>query len=58
MNPAAAAETLTSKQVLQKILDTARESVIVVDTDLRVARSNSAASEAFGRDGIDGRRLS
>lgn len=58
MNPAAATETLTSRQVLQKILDTAREAVIVVDHDLRVARSNAAAAEAFGREGVDGRRLS
>jgi two-component system, OmpR family, phosphate regulon sensor histidine kinase PhoR len=58
MDPAAAADTLNSKQVLRKIFDAAREAVIVVDADLRVAHANVAAAEAFGRDGIHGLRLS
>jgi|SRR5436190_3405267 len=50
----------TSTDILQKILDTAREAVIVVDADLRVARTNIPAAVAFGRDGLDieNRRLS
>ncbi len=51
-------EILTSRQVLQKILDTAREAVIVVDANLRVAEANSASDEAFGHESIYGRRLS
>ena len=54
------AETLASTQVLQKILDTTREGVIVVDADMRVAHCNVPAAVAFGRDDIDieTRRLS
>ncbi len=54
------AETPTSNQVLQKILDTARECVIVVDANMRVAHCNVPAAVAFGRDDLDleERRLS
>ncbi len=52
------AET-TSYNILQKILDTARECVLVVDTDLRVRHGNAAATAAFGRGlGIENKRLS
>jgi len=49
-----------SRTVLQKILDTTREAVIVTDADLRIAHSNMPAAVAFGRDNleIEGRRLS
>lgn len=48
------------KDILQKLIDTAREAVIVVDPDLRIAQTNVAAGVAFDRDGhgIEGRRLS
>ena len=53
-------ETPTSTQILQKILDTTREGVIVVDANMRVAQCNVPAAVAFGRDDIDieTRRLS
>ena len=47
------AETPTSNQILQKILDTTRECVLVVDRDMRIANRNVPAAVAFGRDGID-----
>lgn len=47
-------------QMLQKILDTTRECVLVVDGDMRVASCNVPAAVTFGREGIDieGKRLS
>lgn len=39
--------------VLQKILDCTRESVIVVDSDLRVSGSNVPAGVTFGREGLE-----
>ena len=39
--------------ILQKILDTTREAVIVVDADMRIARANVPAEVAFGRDAFD-----
>ena len=52
--------TPTSNQILQKILDTARECVIVVDANMRIAQCNVPAAVAFGRDSLDleTRRLS
>lgn len=47
------AETPTSNKILQKILDTTRECVFIVDGDLRVAHFNVPAAVAFGRDGLD-----
>ncbi len=62
MNAAAAelVETPTSTQILQKILDTTREGVIVVDANMRVSQCNVPAAVAFGRDDLDieTRRLS
>ena len=46
-------DTPTSSQILQKILDTARECVLVVDRDMRIANCNVPAAVAFGRDGLD-----
>ena len=46
-------ETPTSNQILQKILDTTREGVIVVDTSMRIAHCNVPAAVAFARDGLD-----
>lgn len=43
----------TSNKILQRILDTARECVLVIDDDLRVAYCNVPAAVAFGRDGLD-----
>lgn len=47
------AETPTSNHVLQKILDTACECVLVVDRDMRIANCNVPAAVAFGREGLD-----
>lgn len=63
ITPAAGVELTgspASRSILQKILDSAREGVIVVDSDLRIAHSNVPAAVAFGRDSLDieGRRLS
>ncbi len=62
MNSAVAepAKTLVSSQILQKILDTTRECVLVVDRDMRIAHCNVPAAVAFGREGLDieQRRLS
>ena len=54
------AETPTSNQILQKILDTTREGVIVVDASMRIAHCNVPAAVAFGRESLDleTRRLS
>lgn len=54
------AETSTSTQILQKILDTTREGVLVVDANMCVAQCNVPAAVAFGRDDLDieTRRLS
>lgn len=49
-----------SGRILQKILDTTRECVLLVDGDLRIANCNVPAAVAFGQEGLDieGRRLS
>lgn len=49
-----------SGRVLQKILDTTRECVLVVDSDMRIATCNVPAAVAFGHEGLDieGRRVS
>jgi len=49
-----------SRPILNKILETMREGAIVVGEDTRVAASNRAAYEAFGRrnGALDGKRLS
>jgi two-component system phosphate regulon sensor histidine kinase PhoR len=46
-------KTPTSNQILQKILDTTREGVIVVDAGMRIAQCNVPAAVAFARDGLD-----
>ncbi len=46
-------EVRASNQVLQKILDTTREGVIVVDSSMRIAHYNVPAAVAFARDGLD-----
>ncbi|MFZ1699244.1 MAG: ATP-binding protein [Pyrinomonadaceae bacterium] len=50
----------SADQILQRILDTTRECVLVVDADLRIANCNVPAAVAFGRDEIEieGMRLS
>jgi two-component system phosphate regulon sensor histidine kinase PhoR len=50
----------TSDELLQKLLDTARECVVVIDRDMRISHANVPAAVAFGRDGLDveGNRLS
>ena len=54
------AETPTSNQILQKILDTTREGVIVVDANMCIAHCNVPAAVAFGHESLDleNRRLS
>lgn len=49
-----------STDILQTLLDAARECVIVVDGDMRVSNCNVPAAVTFGREGIEieGRRLS
>ncbi len=44
---------MVPNQILQRILDTARECVLVVNRELRVAYCNVPAAVAFGRDGLD-----
>jgi two-component system phosphate regulon sensor histidine kinase PhoR len=46
--------------LLQKILDTAREGVVVIDSSMRIAHYNVPAAVAFGRDSLnlESRRLS
>ena len=53
-------ERPTSNQILQKILDTTRECVIVVDGNMRIVHCNVPADVAFSRDNLDlaTRRLS
>ena len=47
-----------SPVILNKILETMRESVIVVGEDTRILSSNSAAYNAFGRkNGANGKRF-
>lgn len=60
MSESAAKPETVSPNILQKILDTARECVLVVDETLRVSHNNIPAAVAFSREGldIDGRRLS
>src|SRR5438552_1086176 len=62
MNAAAVelAGTPTSNQILQKILDTTRECVIVVDANMRVTHCNVPAAVALSHDNLDleNRRLS
>src|SRR5437763_4458440 len=56
MNSAAGfelAETPTSIQILKKVRDTAREGVIVVDRQMRIAHCNVPAAVAFAREGLD-----
>ncbi len=55
MNAAAIelAETPISYQILQKIIDTTREGVIVIDASMRIAHCNVPAAVAFGRDSLD-----
>ncbi len=49
----------SSNSILQKILDTTREAVLVVNSDMRVTGWNSTAVATFGRGGeLEGRRLS
>lgn len=50
----------SANPILQRILDTARECVLVVDSDMRIAYCNVPAAVAFGRDGleIENKRLS
>ena len=45
--------TQTSNNILQKILDTTREGVIVVDASMRIAHCNVPAAVAFARDGLE-----
>jgi two-component system phosphate regulon sensor histidine kinase PhoR len=54
------ASSEASGRVLQKILDTTRECVLVVDSDLCIANCNVPAAVTFGQEGLDieGRRLS
>ena len=54
------AESPTSNQILQKILDTTRECVIVIDGNMRISHCNVPAAVAFARDSLDleTRRLS
>ena len=49
-----------SPNILQKILDTTRECVLVVDANMRVSHCNVPAAVAFGRDNLEleHRRLS
>ena len=48
-----------SYELLRTILDTARESIIIVDSSMRIVLSNECASETFSRgEEIAGRRLS
>ncbi len=51
---------IVSGDVLQKVIDAAREAVIVVDDSMRVAASNPVARRAFGRmlGHLESRRLS
>ncbi|HQU92224.1 MAG TPA: ATP-binding protein [Pyrinomonadaceae bacterium] len=59
-NRASAASRPASNQLLQGIIDTAREAVFVVDDAMRIKASNSAANIAFsrGNGSLEDRRLS
>lgn len=50
----------TPNDILQRILDTAREAMLIVDAGLRITSSNPVAYQAFGRGNgpLEGRRLS
>jgi len=52
--------SLSSAELLQRVIDTSQECVVVVGTDTRISTCNNAAIEAFGRDRFElkGRRLS
>ena len=52
--------TIETGDVLQKVINAAREAVIVVDESMRVAASNPVAGRAFGRalGDLEARRLS
>ncbi|HBR56331.1 MAG TPA: hypothetical protein DEA22_02485 [Blastocatellia bacterium] len=54
----AGAET-TSKKIFKGIIEAARESVIIIDSSMRIAAASSAAQAAFARDAasIEGHRL-
>ena len=54
-----AVDPTSPRQLFQKILDTTREAVIVVDGGMRITQANVPAAVAFGRDDleIEGRRL-
>lgn len=46
-------EAQASDHILQKLLDTTREGVIVVDQSMRIAHCNVPAAVAFARDGLE-----
>lgn len=52
-SPGESGQSAVSGQILQKILDAARECVIVVDASMRVAHCNVPAAVAFSRGGLD-----
>ncbi len=54
------ATTAISPQILQRILETTRESVLVVGREMRIIASNAAAYDSFGRGNgaLEGKRLS
>ncbi len=56
----AAAASAGSSEILQRLIDTTRECVLIVDSDLRIASCNASAAMVFGRPGIEleQRRLS
>lgn len=56
----AAAVSAGSSEILQRLIDTTRECVLIVDSDLRIASCNASAAMVFGRHGIEleQRRLS
>lgn len=60
INSVVAGESPTAQNVLQAILDTAREGVLIVDATTRITASNRAASVSFAwQDGkLEGKRLS
>ena len=55
-----AARDISSLNILQKLLDATRESVLIVDASRRIIASNQAAHDAFARhnDSLQDRRLS
>ncbi len=56
LNPSAVndpAPSQGSNQILQKILDTTRECVIVVNSTMRIAHCNVPAAVAFAREGLE-----